>query len=299
MKLEVLRYFLEVGQEGSIRKASERMNITPSALSRHITMLEHMVGAELFERRSRGMLLTAEGHILKKYALRTVNNVDFVKSAVEEIRGLRSGVIKVAAIEIVASSLLFPAIREFQGLHPGVTFQVEVITKENDDTVHSLFKGQVDIGMMYKIKPISELDYCAEFETPFSVIAHPSHPLAAKKEVSTADLVGIPIASLSISNATRKITEKALASSGIKLDYMLQVNSIEMSKEFALTGMGVTVLPSIAARMECAKGSLVAIPLSEWALRSVRVALCTHRGHALSKVATLFLESLKLRCATH
>ena len=299
MKLEVLRYFLEVGQEGSIRRASERVNITPSALSRHITMLEHMVGAELFERRSRGMTLTDEGLILKKYALRTVNNVDMVKAAIEEIRGLRSGVIKVAAIEIVASTLLFPAIREFRTRHPGVTFQVEVITKANDEAMHYLFKDQVDIGMMYKFNPSSELEYVAEFETPFAVIASPQHPLSSKAEVSTGDLVGIPIATLSSANATRKITEKALASSGIELDYMLQVNSIEMAKEFAQTGLGVTVLPSIAARLECAKGLLVAIPLTEWSLRRVRVCLCTHRGHSMSKVSSSFLEHLKQRCTTH
>lgn len=299
MKLEVLRYFLEVGQEGSIRKASERVNITPSALSRHIAMLEHMVGAELFERRSRGMTLTDEGLILKKYALRTVNNVDLVKSAIKEIRGMRSGVIKVAAIEIVASTLLFPAIREFRTQHPGVTFQVEVITRENDEALHYLFKDQVDIAMMYKLNPSSELEYVAEFETPFAVIASPQHALSSKTELSTADLVGIPIATLSNANATRKIMEKALASSGIELDYMLQVNSVEMAKEFAQTGLGVTVLPSIAARLECAKGLLVAIPLTEWSLRRVRVGLCTHRDHSLSKIATSFLDHLKQRCTAH
>lgn len=299
MKLEVLRYFLEVDQEGSIRKASERVNITPSALSRHITLLEHMVGAPLFERRSRGMTLTTEGKILKKYALRTINNVDFVKSAVEEIRGLRSGVVRVAAIEILASSLIFPAIRNFQTLYPGATFEVEIITRDNDDAIHSLFRDQVDIGVMYKFNPISELDYFAEFETPFAVIAAPDHPLAAKSEVSTADLVGVPIATLAQHNATRKVTERALATSGIELDYMLQVNCIEMAKEFALTGMGITVLPSIAARLECAKGTLVAIPLTDWSLRRVSVALCAHKGHKMSTMATSFLDLLRQQCIAH
>ncbi|HSV81125.1 MAG TPA: LysR family transcriptional regulator [Ramlibacter sp.] len=299
MKLEVLRYFLEVGQEGSIRKASERMNITPSALSRHIATLEHMVGAELFERKSKGMTLTDEGRILTKYAMRTVSGVDMVRSAVEEIRGLRSGVVKVAAIEIVASSLLFPAIHEFRSRFPGVTFQVEIITKENDDTVHALFKGQADIGIMYKLNPVAEIDYQSEFETPFAVIAAPDHPLAARSEVSLKDLAGVPIATLGRHNATRRLLERTLAAQGYELDYMLRVNSIEMSKEFAQTGMGVTILPSLAVRLEVARGTLKAIPLSDWALQRVRCGICTHEGQPLSCTAASFLELLKQRATTH
>lgn len=299
MKLEVLRYFLEVGQEGSIRKASERVNLTPSALSRHISTLEHVVGAVLFERRSKGMVLTEEGRILKKYAMRTVNSVDLVRSAVEEIRGLRSGVVKVAAIEIVASSLLFPAIQDFRLLHPGVEFQVEIITKLNDDTVHSLFREQADIGIMYKFNPLSEIDYHSEFETPFAVIASPDHPLASRGELSVKDLSGVPVATLGSANATRRVLEQALSSQGVELDFMLKVNSIEMGKEFAQTGMGVTILPAIAVRLEVARGTLVAIPLSDWTLRLVRCGICTQSGHTLSKTAGSFLELLKQRALTH
>lgn len=299
MRLEVLRYFLEVAQQGSIRKAAERVNITPSAVSRHIAILEHTVGAPLFERRSRGMTLTAEGEILQKYALRTVGNVDLVKSAVAEIRGLRGGVVRIFAIEIVASSILFPAIREFLSEHSGVSFEVEVITRDNSDVVHGLFRDEADIGIMYKLTPNADLEYIAEFETPFAVIASPNHPLATKKQISVCELASTPVAALSANRATRRITEKALDAAGIKLDYTLAVNSIEMAKEFACTGTGVTILPAIAARSECTEGTLVAIPLSEWTLQRVRVALCTHKGSTLSKTAKAVVELLKQRCRSH
>src|SRR6266705_707512 len=120
--------------------------------------------------------------------MRTVVIVDMVRSAVAEIRGLRRRVVRVAAIEIVASSLVFPAIHEVRSRFPGVTFQVEIITKENDDTVHALFRGQADIGIMYKLNPVAEIDYVSEFETPFAVIAAPGHPVASLPEVALKDL---------------------------------------------------------------------------------------------------------------
>ena len=68
------------------------------------------------------------------------------------------------------------------------------------------------------------------------------------------DLVGTSVATLGRENATRRIAQKALASFGAEIDYTLQVNSIEMAKQFARTGMGVTVLPAIAAQDECSTG---------------------------------------------
>ena len=120
--------------------------------------------------------------------------------------------------------------------------------------------------------------------------------VAAKREVSLADLAGTSVATLSPSRATRRITERVLDTAGLKLDYTLTVNSIEMAKQFAETGLGVTVLPAIAARAECAAGRLVAVPLSEWGLQRVRVALCTRHGRTLSKTAKAVLDLLKVRC---
>ncbi len=295
MQIAFLRSFLGVARLGSVRKGAEDVNITPSAVSRHIAVLERVVGAPLFERRPRGMVLTPEGEILRKYAMRMVSSFDVVKSAVEEIRGLRRGVIRVFSIEAVTSSILNPAMREYLAEHSGISFQVEVVIRDNNDVIHALLRDETDIGIMYKLNINSDIDYLAEFETPFAVIMAPDHPLASREKLSVRDLADTAVAALHPSSATRRLTEEALRAVGIQLDYTLVVNSFEMAKEFARTGVGVTVLPSISARLECEAGTLVAIPLSEWTLSRIRTTICTHRGRPLSKVAASFVELLKQR----
>jgi DNA-binding transcriptional LysR family regulator len=296
MQIAVLRSFLGVARLGSVRKGAEDVNITPSAVSRHIAILERVVGAPLFERRPRGMVLTAEGEILRKYVMRTVSNFDVVKLAVDEIRGLRRGVVRIFAIEAVTSSVLNPAIREFLSEHAGISFEVEVVLRDNNDVIHALLRDETDIGIMYKLNINSDIEYLAEFETPFAVIMSPSHPLACKENLSVRDLAGTAVAALHPSTATRRLTEEALRAAGVQLDYTLVVNSFEMAKEFASTSVGVTILPAISARRECKAGSLVAVPLSEWTLRRVRATICTHRGRPSGKAAGSFIELLKLRC---
>jgi len=293
MQLTVLRYFLEVIEQGSVRGASEKMNITPSAISRHIAILEQMVGASLFERRPRGMTLTAEGEILAKYARRMVSNIDLVKTAVEEIKGLRRGVVRIFAIEAVASSVVYPAIREFLSAHSSIVVEVEIVGRDNSDVLHALLRDDADIGIMYKLNLNSDLNYLTEFEVPFAAIAAPDHPLAQRDSISARDLKDVAMVGLLPSSATRKITDMTLRSAGVKTDYTVSVNSIEMAKELARAGVGITVLPEIVARRECEAGHLVAIPFTEWSLRHIRCTVCTHSGGTITKATSAFLDTLR------
>ena len=296
MQLTVLRYFLEVAEHGSVRSAADSMNITASAISRHIAILEKSVGSPLFERRPRGMVLTEEGKILSKYARRMIGNMDLVKSAVDEIKGLRRGVVRVAAIEAAASSIVYPAIREFVATYTDINFEVEIISRDNVDVLHSLFRGEADIGVFFKLNQNADVRYLAEFETPIMLVVSPNHPLAKRAIVSVEDLRGLPVGGLSSCTYTRRITDQALNPFGIKLDYTLTVNSIQLAKEFARTGAGVTILPEIAVRRECAHGSLIAIPVNEWSMLHMRSAICCFRDAVLSKAAHAFVGTLNTYC---
>ncbi|MBV8891425.1 MAG: LysR family transcriptional regulator, partial [Acidobacteria bacterium] len=65
MDFTALRYFYETAHSRSIRAASERLHVSPSAISRQIAKLEHELRAPLFDRRAHGMSLTAAGEILR------------------------------------------------------------------------------------------------------------------------------------------------------------------------------------------------------------------------------------------
>src|SRR5215471_14067266 len=65
MDFTALRYFSETAQSRSVRAASERLHVSPSAISRQIAKLEHELRAPIFDRRAQGMKLTAAGEILQ------------------------------------------------------------------------------------------------------------------------------------------------------------------------------------------------------------------------------------------
>src|ERR1700710_3137407 len=86
-----LRYFYEVAQAGSFRRAAERINVAASALNRQITLLEAELKAPLFERRpGRGKLrLTAAGEVLLHRVRLSMNELAIARSAIEALKGLK------------------------------------------------------------------------------------------------------------------------------------------------------------------------------------------------------------------
>ena len=75
LQTSLLRY-LEVAQSGSIRAAAERLFVTPSALSRELQKLEEDLGVTLFERRARGMVLTAAGKVYLNHVRDALNGIE-------------------------------------------------------------------------------------------------------------------------------------------------------------------------------------------------------------------------------
>ncbi|MFD0487782.1 LysR family transcriptional regulator [Saccharopolyspora spinosporotrichia] len=114
-----LRYFLEVARTGSISEASERLHVATSAISRQITKLEQEVGAPLFERQPRGMVLSEAGEILAAYARRSALEAEQVLADVHGVEALHRSTVKLASSEGFARDFLPAAITTFREKHPG------------------------------------------------------------------------------------------------------------------------------------------------------------------------------------
>jgi len=91
MELYYLHTFAAVAKEGSIRKAVERLYITPPTASGHIKALEEELQIVLFERNPKGMVLTAEGQILLEQAEKIIASIRRLQDKATELRGNISG----------------------------------------------------------------------------------------------------------------------------------------------------------------------------------------------------------------
>src|ERR1700758_5593745 len=125
--LRIFRYVDEVARCGSIRKAAEKLNVTSSAVNRRIMDLEEELGAPLFERRPRGVRLTAAGEVFVGFLRPQDGEVEGLKSQIEELQGMRRGTVRIACSQALALEFLPQQIADFRPRYSLVNFDVQVL----------------------------------------------------------------------------------------------------------------------------------------------------------------------------
>ncbi len=192
MSINAIRYFLEVVRSGSIREASERLNVAPSALSRQIQNLELELNMPLFERKPRGMVLTAAGEVYARYSQTVILEDDRVRSDLEELRGLRRGVVRIATVEGVVADMLTAVVAAFRAQNPGIRFNL--VAMGTDDVVASVRDGRTDIGISFHAQPDAAVRFVRRQRDPLSALVHPDHALAGREQITLLEILSHPTA---------------------------------------------------------------------------------------------------------
>lgn len=118
MEIQQLRYFTVAARYQHITKAAEEIHIAQPALTQIIKRLESEVGAPLFERNGRNIILTPEGKILQEEALQILKTIDELPIVLQQKKTERDKTLK---IKVSAATIWFmPAIIAYKKTHPDV-----------------------------------------------------------------------------------------------------------------------------------------------------------------------------------
>ncbi len=288
-----LRYFHEVARFGSIRLASERLNVASSAISRQIAKLESEVGEPLFERQPHGMTLTAAGRIYHDYVRDTFLGLRRVHSEIGRLRGLKSGHVRLATIEGLVASFLSLAISDFRKSHPGVSFDV-VITSA-DEVVGRLGAGASDIGLAFNAPARDGIAYRQRIPDPVAAVMAPDFPLASRRRLRLADVLSVPTAVPVRSFGIRNLLDQACRDERLPLSPALETNSIEALRAFARNGDGVAFLHQFAIERELHEGLVVSRDIEAPALKTGTIDVCVLSEKLLPVAAQEFAGFLQQR----
>jgi DNA-binding transcriptional LysR family regulator len=188
MKLNQLSYVAAVAERGSLRAAARHLGVAQPAFSRSIAELERELGAPLFERRARGMIVTPLGQAFVRRAALILNDVRRAQDEFEQLRGNAVGTVTVG-LSIAAHLRLLPkTLRFFRNRHPKV--RLHVIEGFYPTLAPGLLDGSVDfyIGPDPGLRLPSALKKEVLFSGERAVLCRIKHPLAGAK--SLRDLFG-------------------------------------------------------------------------------------------------------------
>ncbi len=290
MNFNTYKYFNEVAETRSIRRAADRLHVAPSAISRQLAILEHTLGTLLLERTNTGIQLTPAGLMLERYTRHMFRDLERVQDSIKNLKGLRQGEVKIWVIEGLILEFLPRAISEFNDHFPAIKFSV--FSESTDRIIEAIIRDEADIGIVFNAKSRPGIEILAQYSEPVMCLASKSHAFAERESVTLAEVcsqqISLPFASFGL----RQLFDKAVARQNLRPDVIVSSNNLELTKTMALTGKTLAISPAIAASKEIREGSLKAIPILDEDFAKATSAVCVHRDRSLSYAANEFLKSI-------
>jgi DNA-binding transcriptional LysR family regulator len=283
-------YFDEVVRSGSIRRASERLHISPSAIDRHMLLMEEKLGVRLFERLPQGLRLTAAGEVLITYVRRWRRELGHALAQIDDLTGLRRGEVTLAIAE-GAMDFVASAMTAFRDQYPGI--DLNFIVAGAQAVGDSVLEGQVEIALTFN--PPDGLAFRVERTMVYQLgaVVAPGHPLADLAEVPFADCVEHGLVMPDETLSYRQVIDSVWAKTvGGRTRGAIYANSIGLLKALVQRGPGVGLLTKLDVTAEIADGRLVFVPLAEPNIPLSVLSLITASGRTLSVPASLLLNHL-------
>src|SRR6266536_2719235 len=296
MELTQLEFFIKVVEEGSFSKAAERVYRTQPAVSIAVKRLQEEIGAPLFERSQKTPELTELGELVYDYAKRILALRDQTLEAVEELKSLERGRVRIGANESTSLYLLPHLILAYRALHPNI--RVEIFRHTSDRLPREVLDRNVDFALL-AFEPVdSDLESFPVLRDELVLITHPDHALAKRDSVSVKDLGAESFLAHNVKTGSRHKVMETFALKHTPLNITLELATVETIKRFVQLKIGIAFVPRMCVAEELERGSLVTVPVED--LTSVRTLWVTHpRGITFSHAAAAFLTILHKHAKNH
>ncbi len=284
------RYIDEVVKAGSIRKASETLSITPSALNRRILALEEDLGAAIFERLAHGVRLSSAGELLIHHIRNQLSDMERVKSQIADLSGIRRGHISLACSQALLPYFLPTQIETYRRAHPDVTFGVYV--RDRDAAEQALFDYSADIALVFE--PVRLTDFHTLLTVPQQIhaVLSSQHPLAKKPILGLSDCLEFPLALPSIPYGVRSVLEDAARKQGISFQPVIQSDSFDFLRHIVTSKTIIAFQIQIGLPKESPSGGLVHIPIDMSDVSPGFLHVAQLKGRTLPVAAARFADQL-------
>ena len=288
--LRQFRYFIAVAEGGSVASASRMLDIAQSALTKSLLELEAELGNSLFERSSKGMTLTTQGHRFLVSARKVIGSVaDAVRLHASDAASGLSGVLSVGVTSLVAGYYLSGLFSRFRRNCPAV----EVFVTEDTPRFleHLLINGELDVAIMVSNALSEPQAMVSETLTrsPSRVWLPANHALAAHDELTLAQCAEhdqIVLDADRIDDLMRGVW----ARHQLKPHVILRTSSLEAVRSLVGAGAGIAVLPDFLYRPWTLDAEHVEVRPLRDEVPTVDVGLVWRRGSGLKPAATEFIE---------
>jgi DNA-binding transcriptional LysR family regulator len=283
-----LALFARIAETHSITKAAALSHMALAAASRRIAQLEVRLGAKLLERTARGVDLTPAGAALLTHARRILGEVNQMQAELADFGKGGTGLVRIQANSSALAQFLPQELAAFSAAYPAA--KVALLERRSTSIVRALREGETDIGIVMAGIATDGLA-CFNYHTDRLVAVVPKTHRLRGRSISFVKLLDFDIIGLESNTAMSQLLAQRALAEGKLLKLRVQVNGFDVVGKMTQAGLGIGILPDVAARAFVDTLGLRLIPLAdEWARR--QMLLCVRDYEALPPLARRLTDHL-------
>lgn len=290
LTLRQLRTFKTVADLSSFSAAAQRLKLSQPSVSYQVKELEEALGLPLLDRLGKRVQLTEAGTVLHGYVRQMLGVLDEATVAIEEMRGIQRGSLRVGASTTVGIYLLPAALGAFKKLHPGLVISLEIGTRAR--VQEQVLRNELDLAVVGPALKDPELSIVPFMSDELVVVAPAGHPYAGRRGLTLKDLSDQPFIMREAASGSRWSLEKAARKAGAKLTVAMELGSNGAIKHAVESGLGLAVISRYACSLELSSGRLVELDVRGFPIRRDWHIVHLRRRRLPSSV-TSFIEFLK------
>jgi DNA-binding transcriptional LysR family regulator len=289
-----VRAFCVLARTGSFTQAARELHLTQSGVSHSIKALEGDIGCRLLDRLGKKIVLTQAGEQFLHHATKILQEMEKARGSLKHLGKWGRGRLRLGASTTACQHLIPPVLREFKE-----SFPEHAITIEPGDTpelITSLLDHRIDLALCLEPASDPQLEFHHLFTDELQFAVGAMHPWAKTGRVERSEIPRTNYILYGKRSVTFRLIEEYFRREQMVLNTVIELGSMEATKELVKLGLGASILAPWITRKEIEEGSLVTLPLGRRKLQR-RWGILQWRGKRLTLAEETFIGLCKQACA--
>jgi DNA-binding transcriptional LysR family regulator len=256
MEIRQLRAFIAIAELGTFTAGARRVHVTQAAISMQIRQLENELGAKLFIRAPRRVMLTEAGEQLLQRARQILRDHDAAIDEMAALAGAERGRLRIgSASAMVTTDVLPKLLKAIRKQHSGA--EVTVASGTSEALVQQILAGELDVAFVSLPVEARGINTERLSQDQLVAVASPRHRFAKQRTISAYTLAGEKLILGERGGNTRRLIDQFFAQAGVTLHVSMELSRQAAIRRMVEEDMGVGIVPLQTVSEAVDKGRLV------------------------------------------
>jgi LysR family transcriptional activator of glutamate synthase operon len=285
MQLQDLQWYVVLAEHEHVTAAAEQLRVPQPTLSRALRRVEDEFGARLFEREPRRLRLNPLGRVVLDAARHAEQSLAKAREEVQRLTDPDAGLVRLAFLHSVSTSVLPALLGRFREHAPGVGFELR--QEGAPSILDDLRAGEAEVGIIGPRPKDDALGWCLLEQQRLRLAVPPDHPMAGRRRIALRQAAHERFVAVRPPLEFRTLTDRLCKQAGFTPEIAFESSDLGTIEGLVGAGLGVAVLPIWSGqRADLAARS---VPLSDPGARR-DLGLVWRNNVALSPAARRFRD---------